>query len=76
MSVPNFPVIVVHLDDGHGQVVCTGDELSEVDERYDHVPRYACVACHRFVYGGPLTEPRAVTLEPGETVKLPGTPDA
>ena len=46
---PSFPVIVVHLDDGTGHTVCNGDDMPlATTPRYQHTPRYFCVACQRF----------------------------
>ncbi len=40
------PVIVIHLMDSDGFMVCSGDQMpDEPDEEYKHVPRYFCRAC-------------------------------
>ncbi len=45
---PNYPVIVVHLDDGTGHTVCTGDDMPlETMFQWNSTLRYLCVACRR-----------------------------
>jgi len=65
--LPARPVIVQHLDDGHGRAACTGDPLPRVDAQYDDTPRWACTGC-RSKGEIPTARPRAVlhihTVEP------------
>ena len=51
-SPPNYPVIVVHTDDGNGLTACTGQPMpGPAGDVYRNVPRYFCQACAR-VRGG------------------------
>ncbi len=65
---PNFPVIVVHLDDGTGHTICTGSDMpSETNPQYQSTPRYFCVACQR----SDITEDTEYPDKDVETVKNP-----
>jgi hypothetical protein len=50
MKPPNYPVIVVHLEDG-GRTACTGDELPDPPSVvFQNVPRYLCPGCRLIVF--------------------------
>jgi len=62
MRPPNYPVIVVHLDDGHGNVACTGDPMpARPAEQHDRVPRYSCPGC---AAGGRPSNPAGESSDP------------
>jgi transcriptional regulator with XRE-family HTH domain len=45
---PNYPVIVLHTDDGDGLTACTGQPMpGPAGDVYRNVPRYFCEACAR-----------------------------
>lgn len=42
---PAYPVIVVHLDDGHGLAVCNGRPHRAVGDEYPQFARGLCSGC-------------------------------
>ena len=48
-ALPNVPVIVMHLDNGHGLTMCSGHPLPRISEQYNKVPRLLCPLCARIL---------------------------
>jgi hypothetical protein len=48
---PNYPVIVVHIEDGNGLTACTGQPMpGPAGDVYRNVPRYFCQACAKVMW--------------------------